>query len=61
MIKTQLYEQAETKSLPVFLYYFRFSKVVIITLHIIRIPPIKKLLLNVSFNKNQPSNDPTIG
>lgn len=26
-----------------------------------RIPPMKKLLFNVSFNKSQPSNDPTIG
>ena len=31
------------------------------TLHIIRIPPIKKLIFNISFKSNQPSNDPTMG
>ena len=53
-----LCEQAEIKISACF--YF-FSRVVIKTLHIIRIPPMKKLLFNVSFKRNQPSNDPTIG
>ena len=53
-----IYEQAEIKNLCLFFILFKSSNK---NATYNKNTTNKKLLLNVSFNRNQPSNDPTIG